>query len=67
MVVDPATTTHTDLTPLSMDEFRNAIERGDLRAGTPAATHAYAKIALAAFADGLSSPDVADALRVAAG
>jgi aminoglycoside phosphotransferase (APT) family kinase protein len=66
IVMDPATPQHVDLTPMSIVEFGARIASGDLVAGTPAATLAYAKIALASFVDALSTPDVDEVLRVAA-
>jgi aminoglycoside phosphotransferase (APT) family kinase protein len=65
IVVDPTVPTHADLTPMSLAEFGTRIDSGDLVAGTPAATHAYAKIALASFVDALSTPAFDGALRVA--
>jgi Phosphotransferase enzyme family len=66
IVVDPAAPTHTDLTPMTVDEFRIGIEQGTLRAGTPTTTIAYAKIVLGAFVDGLDAPGFEDATRVSA-
>jgi hypothetical protein len=67
VVIDPDTATHADLTALSLEEFRIGIERGVLRPGTPTTTHAYAKIVLGSFLDGLATPEFDDARRVAAG
>jgi hypothetical protein len=66
IVVDPATPTHTDLAALSVDEFRAAVARGDLRPSTPATAHAYAKLVLSLFLEATSTPDFDDALHVAA-
>jgi hypothetical protein len=65
IVVDPAVPTHTDLTPLAMDAFAAGIAAGELVAGRPDTTHAFAKIALGGFLDGVDGPDfrwAADAL-----
>jgi hypothetical protein len=67
IVVDPDTPTHTDLTPMTLERFRTAVEVGDLLPSTPATAHAYAKLVLGMFADGLATPAFDDALRVAAG
>jgi aminoglycoside phosphotransferase (APT) family kinase protein len=67
IIVDPATSTHTDLEPLSLQAFGHKIETGELVPGTPGATHAFAKIALRSFADGMETPEVEEALAIAAG
>jgi aminoglycoside phosphotransferase (APT) family kinase protein len=66
VVVDPGHPTHDDLTAMSLKEFQAGIEGGSLRAGEPGTTHAYAKILLGQFVQGLESPDVVDALQVVA-
>ena len=67
VVLDPAIPTHVDLTPMSIESFGAAIERGELVPGQPTTTHAYAKIVLQSFLDELETPTLADALRTAAG
>jgi thiamine kinase-like enzyme len=64
IVVDPATPTHTDLAAMSLAEFGSRIAQGDLVAGTPATTLAYAKIVLAAFVDAMQTPEVRAAMAV---
>jgi aminoglycoside phosphotransferase (APT) family kinase protein len=67
IVVDPATPTHADLDAMSPAEFGARIERGDLVAGTPATTLAFAKLSLAGFVDSMATPEMTSALRVVAG
>lgn len=64
VVVDPAVPTHTDLTPMSLDEFGARIGSGDLVPGNPVTTHAYAKIVLAAFLEASGTPAFDEALGV---
>jgi aminoglycoside phosphotransferase (APT) family kinase protein len=66
IVVDPATPIHTDLTPMSWEEFGAGIAAGDLVAGTPGTTHAFAKLMLGSFVDASATRAFDDALRVAA-
>jgi aminoglycoside phosphotransferase (APT) family kinase protein len=66
IVFDPTNPVHTDLTPLTAEDFGARVASGELVAGTPAATIAYAKIALGSFLDGLRRPDVETALQIAA-
>ena len=67
VVVDPNVDTHADLTAMSIADFQAGIARGELQMGTPSTIHAFAKIMLAAFADGTSTPAFSGALGVAAG
>jgi aminoglycoside phosphotransferase (APT) family kinase protein len=66
IVQDPATPSHTDLTAMSPVEFGERIERGDLVAGQPATTLAFAKMSLAGFLEAMETPEVSRALEVAA-
>ena len=67
IVADPEVPTHTDLDALSGIEFGAAIERGELVAGTPKATLAFAKMVLGEFHDAIGTAPFDDALRTAAG
>jgi aminoglycoside phosphotransferase (APT) family kinase protein len=62
VVVDPANETHADLSAMTPEAFGAGIESGELRAGTPRTTHAYAKLALAAFVDAARTPEFDAAL-----
>ena len=62
IVDDPSSPTHTDLRAMTPEAFGAAIASGDLVAGQPATTLAFAKLALQGFLDGLETPDAQRAL-----
>lgn len=64
IVVDPANQTQTDLTAMTLAEFGDRIERGDLIAGQPTTTLSYAKIALHAFLVAMQTPEVRAAMAL---
>lgn len=66
VVVDPASPTHSDLTAMSVEEFRAGIESGAMGAGEIATTLAFAKISLQAFLDNLATPEFDAAQSVVA-
>ncbi len=66
VVVDPEVPTHTDLTPMTIDQFRAAVASGELQPSTPAIAHAFAKLVLGQYIEGLAAPELEHALRVAA-
>jgi aminoglycoside phosphotransferase (APT) family kinase protein len=64
IVPDAAGGPHTDLTATTPEAFGEAIASGELVAGQPATTLAFAKLSLQGFLDGLATPDVQRALAV---
>lgn len=66
IVVDPTNPTHSDLTAMTLAEFGDRIGRGELVAGTPSTTLAYAKIVLSEFVNAMRTPEVQAAMAVAA-
>lgn len=65
IVADPANPTHTDLDAMSPAEFGDRIGRGELVAGTPATTLAYAKIVLGQFVEAMQTAEVRAAMATA--
>ena len=53
-----------DLTPMSVDAFRAAYMRGELKVGEPETMRALRKMVLAAYLDGLSAPGFEEALDI---
>jgi aminoglycoside phosphotransferase (APT) family kinase protein len=64
IIQDPAGSVHTDLTSMTPEAFAAAIGSGDLVAGQPVTTLAFAKMSLRGFLDGMASPEAQRALDV---
>jgi hypothetical protein len=61
----PGAAPETDLAAPTPDEFRAAVESGQVQAGTPQTTRLFAKVVLAQFAAGLAAPGFEEALVIA--
>jgi hypothetical protein len=67
IVQDPATPVHEDLTAITIEELMAKLASGELVAGQPATSIAFAKITLEAFLQGMEDPATLDAMALLSG